>query len=751
MIIPEQANTWLQQGPKRMGQKFPLNLAAENLLSPELQQTIFRYMQDCYIWPQLQERVAFEPLWDTLQKLAKINLDAVDLNFALDTPAAKNQAETGKKSVKVSDSVIFDAIDRLANINHFISFKDNFPAQYVRPDYMEQPYETDVYSPLDKKIKGGNALTRWNGNNVDFYRKHLIGCRHHYTYGVTFARSEFVFKVEEVMRQMNNGQIMPRQEITEIGATFDPISVRRLWMNYRLPAWNIDAQPCPFYFEESPYFATVQNTYNPDTNPFGFVNIDKLTPGNFSYLYSSQEADSVRKAMQERLVLTYKAMGVESASLPSLLEAEHSVDMLWTFYPMLPLDPNTGDWMTYPDKTPVPFKRYIVQTYGSNLATKQVLLRLQLSFYPKNKLPIYGSAHMPDLDSGLYAPALGELLFNHYKEIVTCTNQYIANKDWINNPPAWVQTSSPAADTDLNAQGAKIRVHGPNDFGWREPFDATASTVTMRNILREEAQTTSKAVDAILGKAMGGRTSATEASNAYQASMSGITTDINLYNSDITGQFARRVWWYAGLWMDPDLLYAITGSFGFSLKAEDMWVDLDMQCNVGSTYIASIVRQQNLRYLGEIGRGIPGVRMDRVFRALCEEMKLGNPKEFVEDGGWEREVNKATLQAHKTYMGELVIISPDQNHDIAIRVKTAFIEDVDSTFNKEHPEMIPMLIQQIQLHQQFMILQMQMQLATLQNAGIPGPSGGPVDAAQLPGPPAVDGGGAASQQQGGQV
>lgn len=749
MIIPPAANKWLQQGTQRMSQKFPLNLAAANLLPEELQKTIFRYMQDCYIWPQLQERTSYEGLWDTLQKLARINLDQIDLEFDLDSPVGKDQSKHGSKKAKVSDSIIFDTIDRLANINHFISFKNNFPAQFVRPDYIEQPYETAEYKPLETKIKAGNCILRWNGSNVDYYRKHLIGCRHHYTYGITFARSEFVFKVEPTVRQNNMGMIVQNEEVVEVGTTFDPISIRRMWLNYRLPAWNMDAQPCPFYFEETPFFATLQNVYDPDKNPFGFVNLDRINPHSVTPMYSAQEFDSVRKAMSERLTATVKGMGVESAPVPSLLKEEHSVNALWTFYPMLPLDPETGEWLTRADGTQVPYRRYIVQSYGSNLATNQVLLRLQLCFYPKNKLPIYGSAHMPDLDSGAYAPALGELLFNHYKEIVLCTNQFIANKNLINNPPHWVQTSSPAVNTDCNAPGAKIKVNGPNDVGWKDVFDGTASTVAMRQMLREEAQTTSKAVDAILGKAMGGRTSATEASNAYQASMSGITTDINLYNYDISGGFARRVWWYAGAFMDPDLLYAITGSFGFGIHPEDMWVDLDMQCNVGSNYIDSIVRQQNLRYLGEIGRMVPGVRMDRVFRALCEEMKLGNPKEFIDDGGWEREVSRATMQAWKTYMGQPAIVSPDQNHDVAIKVKTAFIEDEESTFNREHPEAIPALIQQIQIHQEMLLMQMQMQVATLQNQAAGAAAGEqPVDPAQAP---PNGGAGGAAQNQGGTV
>lgn len=723
--------------------KFPLNLAADNLLPPDIQAKVYRFTQDNYIWPQVCERQSFEPLWDKMLRLARINLEDIDLNFSSDTLAGKDQAEKGS-AVKVSDSCIFDAIDRLSNINHFISWKDGVPAQFVIPEYVVDPHETDVYTPMDDRCKAGNALFAWNSSNENFYLKHLIAARHHYTYGISLARSEFVMEVQQLPRQDNMGQLIMRPEITRIGTTFDPISIRRCWLNFRIPAHLINYQPCPFYFEEMPYFATLQNEYNPDTKPFGFANLNNLRSSCRNYLYSSQETNSVRKAMEDRISQINTALGRGSADgvgLSQVLKAEYSVDALWTLYPMLPLDPQTGEWETRADGSPVPMVRYIMQTYGSNLCTNQVLLRLQRNFYPRDGLPIYGSSHMPDLDSGIYAPCLGELLFNHYKEIVTCTNQFIANKAWINDPPSWVQIASPSADEDLTRKGARLKVNGPNDFGWRQPYDATTSTTAMRNLLREEAQTTSKAVDAILGKAMGGRTSATEASNAYQASMSGITTDINLFNAGISGGYAQRVWDYAGLWFDPDLLQAITGQFGFVLSPEDMWLSIGIKTNVGSNYIASIVRQQNLRYVAESTVGDPNANRTNILLELFRELKLGNPKKLVNDGGFEREVLRATMQAQRTYLGEPVAVAPDQNHQVASKVKVSFIEDEDSWFNKTHPEGIPLLIQQIQLHDQFAILQMQMQMQ--QQAMMGAGTGGPVD------PSMITGGGATGNGAGG--
>ena len=201
---------------------------------------------------------------------------------------------------------------------------------------------------------------------------------------------------------------------------------------------------------------------------------------------------------------------------------------------------------------------------------------------------------MPDLDSGMYSPAIGEILENHYVEICTATNQFLDNKNLINNPPSFTVIGSPAMNQAKNKPGAEMIVNSPTDVGWRQVYDGTNQTVEFIKFLREQGQTSSKAVDAILGKALGSRTSATEATNVFQAAMSGVTTDINIFNYDIMGGYATRVWEYSGLWFNQDLLKAITGQYGASLTPEDLWTRVDLKWDVGSTFIESIVKQQNL-------------------------------------------------------------------------------------------------------------------------------------------------------------
>lgn len=708
-VLPQAANDWLRQpNPSIALGSFPPNLA--QTLSTDLQQKIVRWVLDHYVWPQVQERRPFELMWKKILAMYRIRMDKNDTSIEEDSPAGremKESASNNNPNVRVADSVVFDAVERLTSLHHFVSFKNDLPIQYNIPKYFDTRSEDQFYHPFKDKIKSANALLQWNSDNQELYRKHLILARHFYQYGVAFVHSGFEFQVSQIQRQTVAGPaLIP--EITAIGTTFDPVAIWKLWLNFRLLASEMDFQPCPFMFDLTPRFATLQNQYDPRSNPFGFANLDKVADLGGQWLFSTEQMQAMRDAIQGITALD----DAHKYGVAEMLDPKYNVEAVGTYYPMLPLDPQTGDWEKRADGTPVPFYRYIMNTFGENLSGHQILLRLQRNFYPHDRLPLYGSSHMPDLDSGLYTPSLGYLLWNHYKEIVTCKEQYLTNKDWINNPPSWVLVSSPAQNQDRSRAGANITVNGPNDFGWRTPYDATTSTVGMMTHLREQAQTSSKSSDAILGKALGGRTSATEAQNAFQASMSAVTTPINIFNFDIMGGYADRHWEYTATWFPPQLLHSITGQMGFALKPEDLWLRVGLKWDIGSSYIESIVRQQNIRYMLESSAMDPTINRAPMWRELLNEWGLDTAGEWINDGGMEREVQQATEQAIRTFYGQNVLINPDQNHQIAIRVKTRFLEDQDSVWmtNQQYRAQSPKLVQQIQIHQSFLQLQLHQQL-----------------------------------------
>lgn len=706
---------------------FPKNIAG--IIPKEMRQRIYRWMLTNYIWPQVMERLEYEEQWEKLLAMSRVSWkmsssllgeDDTRLNAAqkrkrkaqgdaldnIDTPLTDR--------IAIADTVIFDAVDRLTNLNHFISFKESLPVRYEIPEDMVFANENESYQPMSALVKSANCWLKWNAGQQEVYRKAAQIARHHYTYGVSFVDSQFVQTIKPVPRRQMDKSFKTQLELTEIGITFEPLSIRKLWLNVRLPIHKMDYQPCPFYFDQVPRFAMVANRYHPETNPFGFANTENLPPAQ--WLFSNVELQSWMDAWTKE--------GSGRVTPGNLLAPEYAGELAWTLYPMLPLGidesqktPENPDGYVFDDegKLKVPMARWICTTYGNNLCIgEQEILKLQRNFYPNDSLPLYGSAHMPTLDDGVYSVSIGSLLENHYEQLCKATLQYLDNKDWVNDPATTVVFNSPANAHKTNQKGKKIPVNSHNDLKSREPFDATQTTPMFMEMVRSQAQTSSKAVDAILGKAMGSRTSATEASNIFQTAMSGVTTDINLFAHDIFGGYAERVWTYTGYWVDPDILAAVTGSYGFAIKPEHLAIRLGLKWDIGSSFIDSLTRQQNYRYLLESSQpGDPSINRPYLYRALLKEWKMKDVDRIINDGGQEQQIQLADTQAIQTYLGQMVMVAPDQDHHLAVRVKTSFLADHSSVWNT-NPEYVvnaPRLVQQIQQHLLFQrVIDLQMQI-----------------------------------------
>jgi hypothetical protein len=151
-----------------------------------------------------------------------------------------------------------------------------------------------------------------------------------------------------------------------------------------------------------------------------------------------------------------------------------------------------------------------------------------------------------------------------------------------------------------------------------------------------------------------------------------------------------------------------------------MAVRVGVKTDVGSTFIESIVKQGHLRYAIEASTRSPALDQPTLWKAFFRELKLNSALDAVIDGGMEFEIHTANDQAIQVYLGQKVIINPTQNHQVAIKVKTRYLQDTNSHWNENYAGLPSALIpgitraqelaQQIQLHQQFMMIQMQQEM-----------------------------------------
>lgn len=346
---------------------------------------------------------------------------------------------------------------------------------------------------------------------------------------------------------------------------------------------------------------------------------------------------------------------------------------------------------------------------------------MQQNFYPNQSIPLYASVHIPSIDDGAYPMSLGTVLESHYGQLCLAMQQYIDNKDWINNPPALVQVGSPASNHQINKKGAKIPVLSPNDVTSRTPYDATGTTPAFIAGVRDQMQSAAMTTDSIMGQAAGARTTATEAENTFTMSTSVLAVDIDCFVDMIYGQYAKRVQWYAR-WVDIDVLRAISGQYGQVLTPQMLALDLGLSTKRGSEFISSLRRQGHIRYILESTQpGDPSINRHALVRMLLEEWKFPNVAGIVNDNGEALAVRQATEQAIQTYLGMPIMVDPSQNHQIAVSVKTSFIKDRESEWNSNPAYVInaPKLINQIQIHQQFIQIEaLQRQLQVMQQSDL---------------------------------
>lgn len=681
-------------------------------LSDKKQVDIWQYMLSEFIQPQINARRPYEKLWDLLYAAYRMRLKISDLKLKEDEKhfvdiLRERLKQSGNENLVLTDSLIFDTVDRLSNITHYISWKDGKPVQFGMPEDFNSDLQDMMYSPTEDKFRSQNAVLAWSLGKENAYMKSRLVYRDYYLYGFAYGFSDLYFKLGAT-----NG---PNQLILQdIGISYEPKSVRQVFLDWRIPISEMNDQPCPFWFDLVPAFKLMSNVYDPVMNPMGYVNLDKAYTfehaGNqTSYFFGGE---SWNKAIQDRLDSMGSNLGVDTGHYCK-------IKARWTFMPMLPFDPTNGDFIKRADGTPVPFKRFILQVWGTDLlSNKIVMIRLQdVDDHYQGTLPIYGASHLADLSSAAYSMSICEALINSAIEITMTMNYALENKNLINNPPTQHLTGSPSLNQDVNKPNAKIEVMGQGDFMWRPVPDATQSTMGIANGIRDKAQATGRVTESILGKALGGRTTALEAGNLFETSMSQITTDINILNCAFHGGFADRTYNAYAKWLDPDLIKLITGSYGWPVDAIDRQLRATFRTDVGNRYITSQLKQQRIQYMLSFAVQSQVLDQTILWQEYTKEVGMPSLQKAIIDGGRDREIARAKNQCYETYLNEPIIIDPGQNHQIAMQVKTRFIEDTKSEWNTRYGQLpylmtgVPRLYalaQQIQIHSNYLLQQQQM-------------------------------------------
>lgn len=686
------------------------NVAEGISANVELKNTLWQYMLQEYVWPQLVARRPYEKLWDFLYdayrkrlKISELKLKSSENQFI----EAMLERAKSMEDMVLTDGLIFDTVDCLSGMAHYISWKDGRPVEFMSPEDLIRALQDLFYSPDRDKYMGANSILSWCLNKEHAFTQSRDSFRDYFLYGFGFMLSDFYFQLE------NNPQ--SGLNLRDIGMSYTPMSCRNVWVDWRIKIRDMKDQPCPFWFTHVPMFSILANPYDVTMNPMGYQNLDKIR--NLEQQTNwFVGGEAWLNAVNARL----QSIGFESGATAEL-GSYQKVNPLWSFYAMLPFDDKTG---TFDPKT-IPFRRYLLQVYGPDIVGGKIeFLRVQdVQDHYGDLPPIYGGTHLADLSSAAYSMSLCEVLLDSAQQVTELYNRALENKKQINQPPSWHMAGSPSVNQDVNKPNARIEVHGPQDFGWKTTIDATGSTVDLARSIREDARRTGRITDAILGQAMGARTTATESDNIYEASMSKLTTDISLLNTAFHGGYAERCWKLYGEWLDENLTKLITGQFGWPLSSEDLKLRISFRANVGERFLANKAKLQYTREM--IGFAVQSPILDQaiLWKEYTQIIGLPSLQRAIIDGGRDRQIELSKDQAMCIYINENSIIDPEQDHAIAVQVKIRFLQDANSVWNQRYASLpylatgmprAQALAQQIQMHNNFIMMQQMQKAAMMQ-------------------------------------
>lgn len=704
---------------------FPPNEASD--MPENFRRKLVRFIVQKYAWPLVMARRAYEDKWDKMLAMSKAqNNTSVKHRATSKVTSVRNlniAKQESMESEMLSSTVIADSVNRLSALSYFICFKESMPGRFGKPVHFRDEVSTPHYTPVDDKIEAWNAWLAYNAEVANLRLGWMKSSASRYTYGQSFVLSEFKFQIGKDF-EWQNGQVGETKVLKRIGVSYEPMSIRRFWANPEIPIDSLHLNPCVFYYSMVNRADLTANAYNAETNPFGYTNLKPKT-----VIDNNHEMETAYKAMRSAIETSYGS-NISFRVLSNIFKAE----LLWTFHCILPIARNKpnenssekdlqnlqkdedGGWILDEDGSKgVPTSRFIVSLFGGNLISGDVdIVKFQRNFFPDELGPVYGSAIHPDTESGLYSSSPVSICEGAYDQLCKTLQQWLTNKELLNDPPSAVNVSSPAMHKkyDFGLPSAKIPVNSPNDVTRLNIIDGSQAVPQVMDYLTDSIKTTTKTTDALLGKAMGARTSATEANNVFTTAMSSVTADIDGAVGGLFEPYARRVVRYSR-WLDPDLLKAVTGYYSIGISPDSHELQMAIPCNAGTRFIESLTLQSNLRYVLESSRGETGLNRPLLWTEILKAFGMRNISRLVLDNGMDHQVKLATTQAEKTYLGELIIPDPAQDHQIAIEVKLAFLKDKDSHWNQRPDARIAMgeLVRQIGIHQSHLqILQMQQNL-----------------------------------------
>lgn len=786
------------------------NLAGNEALCKAVAEHIYSYF---YPYMLQQQR-----LWDTWRRMDdawRVKGRRDDLDISYTDPASRNKNPDGKGdgitdtrdgvSAKIYPAAFHKQVRSKTDMHMSIAWADGLPARAMKPKTV---YEHPLYNPTTQGVDSANELLRQCAEAVELKRRDRKVRGSWSKYGHAWVHVDFKYRLQDVpqvyvlpqnpeqamallqaVSQMFGDQqpqwgVGPSGERTAVFVKrtvdpdsmvtdFQPIRHDAVFIDQTLSADDMEAQQCPLICEHVTVDSLWGNDYDPETNPFGWLNCRRaLADGQAHYTLSDQSEGSFRQELAKKFGLNDSGM----------LTPRQSMKQRWTAYPRLAIDPQTQmlvgpegmecplcrgaktidvpvmqggepqQFSTLPVEQPaimgaeatpqiaqmrqpcpeceglgrkyIEPRRFVVQGFGllSTGASHFTVLRIQPNPTVKNRVPLIYGAHLTEDTAGAIPLSVSEASLSSNDQLATGHNQFLNAKNAAINPPWKVQRDEfEAMAMDLNRPNRNIALDNVNNAvpAERPTVDATTTLIPYIQMMEGEVQDIHGIPDVLLGMVSGGRRAATQIQTASDAAKLPITVEIDSCNTQIHGRWAQFHLDNLEAYADRDWIQRRTGRTTFG--------KLQLHTAVAADFFTEQAKLQLLQNTAPMFASDPRFNLVRAGQALFEMAGFDDAGEFFDDGGQ----RKAQMDALKIVTrilgdGEPVMPTPSDPHALYVQVFQEALKD--PWWQERTPENLPLLAQRLQIQQTMQqeqeMMQMQQQMNQQALLGI-GPDGKP--------------------------
>lgn len=722
------------------------------------------------VYPKVLQQQTLWPTWRRIDDAFRVKGSASDLDISAVDPQFVNKNPDGKGvgglrdrndgySSQVYPAALHKQIVTKTDMHGSIAWSDGLP---VRAEKDEYEVEHPLYNPIQQSVDAFNQELARCARVVNLKRQDRKGRGSFCKYGHVWAMPDFRMKMETVpesyvvpqdpqlqmqmeqdMLQKYGGQqpqlsqtpfgLMATWQVRKITAMETHLIFLRVddvFVDQTFPADNMEHQICPVIRSRVNRSVLFGNDYDPQTNPFGYLNCQQaMSDSNPQWTFSTSDT-----IYQQELQKKW-GLAISGQIMPA-----DALKQKWTLYPMLGIykDPKTGklalddgtgiecpqckgqrsmpgqDGQTHDcpmchgsGKYFVQPERYVVEAYGnlefSNSAA--TVLRIQKNPTPKDRVPLLFSANLSEDTAGAIPISKTEASLKACDQLATSLNQWMNSKNKQIDPSRFLPDGMDVRE-DYNAHGKNWTCDAPSQVLSLAPtYDTTANMQGFMQYQEGEIQSINGMSPGLLGEVSPGRRSASEIQNAFDAAKMPITIEIDQYNEDILGGWAQFHKEAIEAFAPKEWIYEKTGRVAFG--------NIQLFTAVADEFMKRQAAIGNFQYIAQLIAPIQGANLQPVLTAMWSLMKLpGNPDEVLPDGGMKKaRADGMRIVTQILGQGKMLRPTPSDPHPLYIEIFEQALQD--PYWIEKTPETLPLLqdrlMMQMQLQQQLLQQQMAIQ------------------------------------------